>query len=92
MPHCPLHYGICSDPTEPRAEYVAQSLPEARKHADDLLVYNNTADGKGHRLVARFIAGEVVKATQTPPEWLKNIFEREFGRQATIGEKAVRNR
>jgi predicted ABC-type ATPase len=32
------------------------------EHADDLLVYDNTPDGKGHRLVARFIAGELVKS------------------------------
>lgn len=69
-----------------------KSLPEGRKHADDVLVYDNTPDGKGHRLIARFIAGELVKTTYTPPEWLKNIFECEFGRQATIREKAVRNR
>ena len=41
-------------------EQSLKSLPEARKHADDVLVYNNTTDGKGHRLVARFIAGELV--------------------------------
>ena len=69
-----------------------KSLPDACKHADDVLVYDNTPDGKGYRLVARFIAGEVVKATHTPPEWLKNIFEPQFGRQAIIREKAVRNR
>ena len=69
-----------------------KNLPEARKHADDVLVYDNTPDGKGHRLVARFIAGEMVKATHALPEWLKNIFEREFARQATVREKAVRSR
>ena len=69
-----------------------KNLPEARKHADDVLVYDNTPDGKGHRLVARFIAGEMVKATHTLPEWLKNVFEREFAPQATAREKAVRNR
>jgi predicted ABC-type ATPase len=73
-------------------EESMKSLPEARKHANDVLVYDNTPDGKGHRLVARFIAGEVVKATHTPPEWLKDIFEREFGRQATTREKADRDR
>ena len=41
-------------------EQSLKSLPEARKHADDVLVYNNTTDGKGHPLVARFIAGELV--------------------------------
>ena len=30
-------------------EESMKSLPEARKHADDVLVYDNTPDGKGHR-------------------------------------------
>ena len=55
-----------------------KSLREARKHADDLLVYDNTPNGKGHRLVARFIAGELVKTTDTSPEWLKNVFGHEL--------------
>jgi predicted ABC-type ATPase len=41
-------------------EEAMKSLPEARRHADDLLVYDNTPNGRGHRLVARFIAGELV--------------------------------
>ena len=59
-----------------------RSLPEARKHADDVLVYDNTLDGKGHRLVARFIAGELVKTTHPSPEWLKSLFNRELGHKA----------
>jgi len=59
-------------------EESMKSLPEARRHADDLLVYDNTPNGKGHRLVARFIAGELVKTTNTTPAWLKNVFGREL--------------
>ena len=59
-----------------------KSLPEARKHADDVLAYDNTLDGKGHRLVARFIAGELVKTTHPSPEWLKSLFNRELGHKA----------
>jgi len=33
---------------------------------------------KGHRLVARFIAGELVKMTHFSPEWLKRFFGREL--------------
>jgi len=55
-----------------------KSLPEARTHADDLLVYDNTPSGKGHRLVARFIAGELAKTTHSIPDWLKNAFGREL--------------
>jgi predicted ABC-type ATPase len=59
-------------------EESVKSLPEARKHADDVLVYDNTPDGKGHRLVARFIAGELVKMTHSSPDWLKRFFGREL--------------
>ena len=53
-----------------------RSLPKARKHADDVLVYDNTPDGKGHCLEARFIAGGLVKTTH-PPEWLQRVVGRE---------------
>jgi predicted ABC-type ATPase len=69
-------------------EQSLKSLPEARKHADDVLVYDNTPDGKGHRLVARFIAGELVKTTHTSPEWLKRVFGRELTSQTRQQEKS----
>jgi predicted ABC-type ATPase len=59
-------------------EESVKSLPEARKHADDVLVYDNTPDEKGHRLVARFIAGELVKMTHSSPDWLKRFCGREL--------------
>jgi len=69
-----------------------KSLPEARKHADDVLVYDNTPDGKGHRLVARFIAGELVKTTHTSPDWLKNVFGRELSGEGKQREGRSRRR
>jgi predicted ABC-type ATPase len=69
-----------------------KSLPEARKHADDVLVYDNTPDGKGHRLVARFIAGELVKTTQTSPEWLKSVIGRESRSESKQQEKSKQGR
>jgi hypothetical protein len=69
-----------------------KSLAEARRHADDLLVYDNTPNGKGHRLVARFIAGELVKATQASPEWLKNVFGQELRDESKQQEKSARER
>jgi predicted ABC-type ATPase len=59
-----------------------KSLPEARKHADDVLVYDNTPDGKGHRLVARFISGELIRVTHSSPDWLKRLFGRELRSQS----------
>src|ERR1700739_3511879 len=69
-----------------------KSLPEARKHADDVLVYDNTPDGKGHRLVALFIAGELVKTTQTSPEWLKSVIGRESRSESKQQEKSKQGR
>jgi len=69
-----------------------RSLPEARKHADDLLVYDNTPNGKGHRLGARFIAGELVKTTRGSPKWLKNVFGRELRSEMEPQEKSSRGR
>src|SRR6267143_134943 len=73
-------------------EEAMKSLPEARRHADDLLVYDNTPNGKGHRLVARFIAGELVKTTQTPPDWLMDVFGHELRGEAKLQKKPARGR
>jgi len=69
-----------------------KSLPEARRHADDLLVYDNTPNGRGHRLVARFIAGELVKTTHSVPEWVKDVFGRELRSDVKPQEKSSRGR
>ena len=69
-----------------------KSLTEARRHADDLLVYDNTPNGKGHRLVARFIVGELVKTTHSAPEWLKDVFGRELLSESKQQEKSTRGR
>ena len=73
-------------------EDAMKSLPEARRHADDLLVYDNTPNGKGHRLVARFMSGELVKTTHSTPEWLKDVFGRELQSEAKPKEKSPRRR
>ena len=92
---------LCGDcyvqpgPPAPPVRAIASSpkkstLPEARRHADDLFVYDNTPNGKGHRLVARFIAGELVKTTHSIPDWLKNVFGRELRRNKTTRKALTR--
>jgi predicted ABC-type ATPase len=73
-------------------EEAMRSLPEARRHADDLLVYDNTPNGKGHRLVARFIAGELVKTTHGAPQWVRDVFGRELLSETKQQEKSSRGR
>ncbi len=38
---------------------LAKNLPEVRRHADELIVYDNTAHDRGYRIVAHFIGGEL---------------------------------
>jgi predicted ABC-type ATPase len=73
-------------------EKSMKNLPEARKQADDVLVYDNTPDGKGHRLVARFIAGELVKTTDTSPDWLKIVIGDESRHESKQQKKSARGR
>ena len=73
-------------------EEAMRSLPEARRHADDLLVYDNTPNGKGHRLVARFIAGELVKTTHSAPQWVREVFGRELLGETKLQERSSRGR
>ena len=73
-------------------EEAMKNLPNARRHADDLLVYDNTPNGRGYQLVARFISGELVKTTNTSPEWLKTVFDRELRGKPRQREKSTRGR
>jgi predicted ABC-type ATPase len=41
------------------------NLLKVRKHADELIVFDNTAHDGGHRVVAHFTNGELTKAAQT---------------------------
>ena len=68
--------------TIPESYDESMRSPKACKHADDVLVYDNTPDGKGHRLVARFIAGELVKTNHPRPEWLHSAISREDKKSA----------
>jgi predicted ABC-type ATPase len=65
-----------------------ESLSEAPSHADDLLIYDNTPNARGHRLVARFRKGELEKAGRTPPGWLKQVFGQELREQAKQRERS----
>jgi len=53
-------------------------LPEAKKLADDLMLFDNTAHGRGHRLVAHFHVGELMKLARSVPKWAQKAFGNEF--------------
>ena len=55
-----------------------KQLPEVKKLADDLMLFDNTANGRGVRLVAHFREGELVKLARTVPKWAEKALGKEF--------------
>ena len=57
-----------------------KQLSDVKKVADDLMLFDNTAHGRGHRLVAHFQAGELMKLARSVPKWAQKVFGKEFER------------
>jgi predicted ABC-type ATPase len=57
---------------------ATKDLAEVRKHADELILYDNTAHDRGFRVVAHFTGGELSKVAQTIPDWAAKVFGREL--------------
>lgn len=55
-----------------------KQLSDVKKVADDLMLFDNTAHGRGHRLVAHFQGGELMKLARSVPKWTQRVFGREF--------------
>ena len=60
---------------------ATKNLAEVRKHADELILYDNTAHNRGYRVVAHFTGGKLSKVAQSIPDWAAKVFGKEF--QAT---------
>jgi len=70
---------------------ATKNVSEVPKHADELLVYDNTAHRRGFRVVAHFIGGKLSKTAQTIPDWAAEVFGKEL-RAAKQHEKPRRGR
>jgi predicted ABC-type ATPase len=68
-----------------------KNLFEVPKHADELLVYDNTAHRRGFRVVAHFIGGKLSKTAQTIPDWAAKVFGKKL-HAANQDEKSGRGR
>ena len=72
--------------SELHANGIAQ-LPEIRKLADDLMLFDNTAHGRGVRLVAHFRQGKLVKLARAIPEWTRKVFGKEFDKWSNTSSR-----
>ena len=57
---------------------ATKNLAEVRKHADELILYDNTSHNRGFRVVARFTGGRLSKAAQSIPDWAAKVFGKEL--------------
>ena len=57
-----------------------RDLPAVRKAADELILIDNTTEGRGHRVVAQFVKAEIVKLARSVPEWAQKTFGKEFAK------------
>ena len=64
-----------------------KQLPEVTKLADDLMLFDNTANGRGVRLVAHFHEGELVKLARSVPKWAQKVFGKEFDRWRSVQDR-----
>ncbi len=55
-----------------------KQLSDVKKLADDLMLFDNTTNGRGHRLVAHFQGGELMKLARSVPKWAQKVFQKEF--------------
>lgn len=62
------------------AEYEKglRELPAVRKAADEVVLIDNSTEGRGHRVIASFAKGEIVKLARSIPEWAQKAFGKEF--------------
>src|SRR5258708_6895392 len=65
-----------------------KQLSDVKKVADDLMLFDNTAHGRGHRLVAHFQGGELMKLARSVPKWAQRVFGKEFERWLGTRERS----
>ena len=56
-----------------------RQLKVLAKAADELVLLDNTTEGRGHRVAAHFIRGKIVRLARSVPEWAQKPFGKEFG-------------
>lgn len=65
-----------------REEYEKglRELPAIKQAVDELILLDNTEEGRSPRVVAQFVSGEIVKLSRSIPEWAQRSFDKEFAK------------
>ena len=65
-----------------REEYERglRELPALKRAVDELILLDNTEEGRSPRVIAQFVDGDMVKQARSIPEWAQRSFDKEFAR------------
>jgi predicted ABC-type ATPase len=74
--------GLFGPVAEIREEYEKglRELPAVKEAVDELILVDNTAEGRSPRVVAQFVNRELVRVARLIPEWAQRSFGREFAK------------
>lgn len=77
--------GLFGPVAEIREEYEKglRELPAVKEAVDELILVDNTAEGRSPRVVAQFVNREIVRVSRSIPEWAQRSFSREFAKLMT---------
>lgn len=74
--------GLFGPVAQLREEYEKglRELPTVKQVVDELVLLDNTEEGRSPRVVAQFVSGDMVKLARSIPEWAQRSFDKEFAR------------
>jgi predicted ABC-type ATPase len=69
-----------------------RQLKTLAKTVDELVLLDNTVEGRAPRLVVQFVDGEIVKLARTVAQWAHRVLAKEFDKWLGRGEVLSRER
>jgi len=66
-------------------------LPAVKSAVDELILFDNTAEGRRPRVIAQFVNGKIVKVARSIPGWAQRTFGNEFA-MIMVQERQLKER
>lgn len=67
-------------------------LPAMKSAVDELILFDNTAEGRSPRVIAQFVNGQILKLARSVPQWAQQAFGKGFGQWLDEGKQQSRIR
>jgi predicted ABC-type ATPase len=67
-------------------------LPALKSAVGELILLDNTAEGRSPRVIAQFVNGRILKLARSVPQWAERVFAREFNKWPDLEKQRSRAR